>query len=384
MVSDKIQKLLERAVAEGDNMGCSALVLKEGKEVAYCQAGYADREADKKIERDSMFRIFSMSKPVTAVAVMKLVEEGELILVEPVCRYLYGFEDQKVMQEGALVPVKQKVLIKDLMNMTSGLVYPDPDTIPGKAVAEIYKEIDAGVLSTMDAANRFGQCPLAFQPGEGWRYGVSADVLGGIVEAVSGMKFGTFLREKIFEPLGMNDTDFYVPKEKFPRLTRTYSLMEDRRNKEDRTKLLGISVDMKENPSFESGGAGLVSTIDDYGCFGSMLNNDGWENGNRILQPATVRFLTNAGLAEKPQREFISTISNSLGFTYGNLMRVTNDRRLAGNMVGDGQYGWDGALGTLFANFPGENITIIYMMQRMQGGKMDVCSRLCNIVMSSF
>ncbi len=385
MLKDKVQELMDQAVGAGDNAGCNLLVLNRGEEVLYCQSGYADREEEKKIDRNTIFRIFSMTKPVTAAAVMTLVEEGKLSLLEPVSAYLPGFKNQKVIKKaGTLIPAKREMLVRDLMNMTGGLVYPDDATVPGRATGKVYEVIEKDGISTIDAANRFGQCPLLFQPGAEWQYGVSADVLGAVIEVISGMKYGDFLRERIFDPLGMKDTAFYVPQEKQARLAKTYSLTQEGACTEETGGLLAISVKMEQRPAFESGGAGLASTVDDYARFGAMLINGGTGSGRRILHPRTVDFLTKGGLTDRQQKNFTEMILNNPGYTYGNLMRVLNNRPCSGCMASAGEYGWGGALGTGFSNSPKEKVTIVYMMQRMMGGKVDLFIRLYNMIMNEF
>jgi CubicO group peptidase (beta-lactamase class C family) len=384
MLKDNVQKLMDQAVAVGDNAGCNLLVLKEGEEALYCQSGYADREQEKKIERDNIFRIFSMTKPVTATAVMTLVEEGKLSLLEPVSAYLPGFKNQKVVKDGTLVPAEREMFVRDLMNMTGGLVYPDDVTVPGRATEKVYESIEKDGISTLDAANRFGQCPLMFHPGAEWRYSVSADVLGAIIEVISGMKYGDYLKEKIFDPMGMKDTAFYVPQEKQARLAKTYSLTEEGTSTEETEELLAIPAKMEQKPTFESGGAGLASTVDDYARFGAMLINGGTGNGHQILHPRTVDFLTKGGLTDRQQKDFTRMILDNPGYTYGNLLRVLNNRPCSGCMASTGEYGWGGALGTGFSNSPKEKITIVYMMQRMMGGKVDLFIRLYNMIMNEF
>ena len=385
MLKEKVQKIMDQAVMDRQNAGCSLLVLKDGEEVLYCQSGYADVVQKKNIERDTIFQIFSMTKPITATAVMSLVEEGKLSLLEPVSAYLPGFKNQKVVEGEKLVPVECQVYIRDLMNMTGGLVYPENASLPGKTMTKIYDEIEKSkAVTTIEAANRFGTCPLLFQPGRGWQYSVSADVLGGIVELVSGMKYGEFLKERIFEPLGMVDTDFYVPKEKQSRLAKTYSSQEGGILVEEKDMLLAISGQMEERPNFESGGAGLASTIDDYARFGTMLLNMGMGNGHQILRPRTVEFLTNGGLNEIQQRDFERKASNLSGYTYGNMMRVLNTQKNAGFLGSEGSYGWDGAKETWFCNSPKEKMTILFMVQNINRVcvNVDLRGRLYNVIMS--
>lgn len=380
MLKKAIQSILDEAVVCNENVGSSILVLKDGKELLYCQSGYANEKKQQKIERDTIFRICSMTKPITAVAIMILLEEGKLSLMDPVSYYLSGFKNQKVSMNGKLYPVKRELLVKDLMNMTGGLAYTDPLTVSGRAVTDVFLQIEEGSLNTLEAANAFGGCPLLFQPGEGWNYSVSADVLGAIVEFVSGMKYRDFLKSRIFQPLGMEDTDFYVPKEKQARLARTYSILESGEHKEETFTFLGVTADMDKIPLFESGGAGLASTIDDYGKFGSMLLNKGYGNGVQILSSRAVDFLINGNLTKQQQEMFEDKINWLPGYTYGNLMRVLQDKKQAGFWASGGEYGWDGAMGTWFSNSPEEQMTIIYMVQKANGNNIDLRSRFYNLL----
>lgn len=180
---------------------------------------------------DTIFRCYSMTKPITSVAVMTLVEKGALALSDPASKYLPGFKDQKVYTDQGLVPANREVTIQDLLDMTAGVVYPDASfpagAIMDKIQADFYDKIAKGepTPSTYELANIIGQQPLAFQPGERWLYGFCADVLGAIVEVVSGKRYITYLKETIFEPLGMTDTDFYVPEQKQDRFMQFYQYM---------------------------------------------------------------------------------------------------------------------------------------------------------------
>lgn len=381
---NQIQEILYDAVQTGESAGCNVLVLEKGEEILYCESGYADRERGKMIERDTIFRIASMTKPVTAVAVMILVEEGKVSLLDPVSSYLPGFKNQKVAVGEELVPVRREMLVKDLMNMTGGLVYPGNGTAPGRATKQVYASlIENKSMTTVAAANQFGQCPLAFQPGEGWKYSVSAEVLGAVIEVASGMRFGDFLMEKIFKPLGMKDTDFYVPKDKQERLAKAYCMTEAGLVcQEELEQYMGISVHMEERPAFEAGGGGLVSTIDDYACFGAMLINGGLGNKERILRPRTVDFLTKGSLNEVQQKEFTRQEYNFPGYSYANLMRVLQKESNAGVLASQGEYGWHGMLGTWFSNSPSEKITIVYMEQHLSGKTKHTFSRIYNAIMT--
>lgn len=382
----QIKEAISGSIAENYIAGANLLVIKDGQEVYYHEDGFADKEARSPIKRDTIFRLYSMSKPVTAAAAMILLERGLIDLYEPVSKFLPGFANQKVAEHDALVSADRDVTIKDLLSMTSGLVYPGDDKA-GKDTAEVFLEVDQRLLgdnpmSTQEIANKLGGCALAFQPGTSWQYGSSADVLGAVIEVVSGQSFGEFLQKEIFDPLEMKDTGFWVPKDKMNRLVKTY---EDNGEGGLRVYLgnnLGINQQMDRKPAFESGGAGLVSTIDDYAKFATMLMNQGSLGGRQILRPKTVEYFTTARLNEAQQKGFDNWLT-LCGHSYGNLMRIMTDSRKAGDMGINGEYGWDGWLGAYFANIPSENLTMLFMIQRTNAGTNSLTRKLRNIILSS-
>ena len=215
-----IDRLIHSEIGRNNLAGANILLLQNGNELYSGSYGMADIGRGIPMKRDSLFRIFSMTKPITCAATMLLMERGLIDLYEPVCKYLPGFSNQTVMQpDGSTIPVDRDVQIRDLLNMTSGISYPDDCTPVGKTVAALFDEMmaaqDAGQgYSTVTLANKLGQIPLCFQPGTKWQYGASADVLGAVIEVVSGMRFSDFLKKEFFIPLDMPDTDFYVPDDK--------------------------------------------------------------------------------------------------------------------------------------------------------------------------
>ena len=384
---NQIKEVLHTGIKNGDVAGANMLVIKDGQESLYHEDGLADIASNRPIKRDTLFRLYSMTKPITAAAVMILLEGGQIDLFDPVCQYIPGFIGQKVDAYGQLIPVMRDVTIKDLLSMTSGLVYPNDENLAGEATLELFQEIDQKLLgekalSTLEIANRLGQCPLTFQPGTSWQYGTSADVLGAIVEVVSGQKFGRFLEQKIFEPLGMRDTGFWLPQEKRNRLATAYEMT----NKNDRFPYegnhLGIINALDRQPAFESGGAGLVSTIDDYARFAQMLMNRGSLDNVQILKPKTVNYLTSSTLQAEQQENFDLWHTLS-GHSFGNLMRVMTDHRQAGLLGSNGEYGWDGWLGAYFCNCPEDNLTILIMMQKKDAGTTSLTRKLRNTVYAS-
>ena len=364
------------------------MVRREGKETVYLESGYADIEAKKPVARDSIYRLYSMSKPITATAVMILVERGMIDLADPVCRYLPGFCGQMVAAAAGHVEKPWRdVTIQDLVNMTSGLVY-DGNHLTGKQTEALFAEVIQGLdegegraYGTVEIANRLGQIPLAFQPARSWCYGTSADVAGALVEVVSGMRFGDFLEKEIFTPLEMVDTGFWVPEEKQSRLVKTYECNEGKPSVLYTGNHLGIRNAMDRRPAFESGGAGLVSTIDDYSHFAQMLLNGGSYKGKQILSPAMVRFMTGHVLSAEQQEVFEREGMAWLeGFSYGNFMRVLVNPGRSTTLGSKGEYGWDGWLGCYFANAPQDQMTILMMTQKKDSGTFRMTRLLRNTI----
>ena len=383
---DLIQRQLDEAVADKVIAGCSCLVLKGGEEMGYYESGKRDVEKDLPITRDTIFRMFSMSKPITSVAVMQLMENGRLDIGDPVSKYLPGFKNQRCYKDGKITFVSEEMTIKNLLDMTSGLCYPgegnDTERITGDFVAEAAKKFHTPEeMTTVELMNELGKLPLAFEPGDKWNYSFSADVLGAIVEVVSGMKYSEYLYKNIFEPLEMFDTGFYVPEDKQDRLARAYYTDGVEFTEYTGENLL-IQNRLEERPKFESGGAGLSSTIDDYSKVCSMLLNGGEYKGKRILHPETIRFMTMGSLTQR-QQSCIGGWNYLNGYTYGNLLRVLKYPGEAVSIGVEGEYGWDGWLGVYVSNIPEYDMTILYMQQKPDTGTTDVVNKLRNVIFSS-
>lgn len=382
-LTQRLQALLEQAVQRQELAGANLLVRQGGKEIVYTQAGFANRETGRPFARDTIARLYSMTKPVTAVAAMILAERGLLDFGQSVAEILPEFRNQTVWVEGERAPVRRDIWVKDLLNMTSGLSYPGDDAA-GQEAAAVYRELDRRLytdapMSTAEFAARFGGCSLAFQPGERWMYGTSADVLGAVIQKLSGMRFGQFLRREIFEPLGMEDTGFYVPPLKQSRLAEVYEKTSQGLTHYP-TNHLGIRYTQDVPPAFESGGAGLVGTIDDYSKFAQMLLNGGQLNGVRILQPGTVRCLTCGGLTPWQEDSLWHSWDGMAGYGYGNLMRVVERPGMALYNCWQGEYGWDGWLGTYFCNSPANGVTILLLCQRRDTGTAAVTRMIRNVL----
>ena len=260
---------------------------------------------------------------------MILMEKGLLSLSDEAGMYIPSFKNQMVLTENGYVPAEREITIQDLLNMTAGVNYPDASFPAGREMQDMidkyYKDVEEGhPVSTYELANLIGKQPLKFQPGDRWNYSFCADVLGAIVEVISGKCYSDFLKEEIFNPLGMEDTDFYVPEEKQDRLMQNYQYMPETQTMEPCTwQHLGLVYMHKKQPAFESGGAGLVSTIDDYSKFVKMLLGKGTYNGIRILGSTTVEFMVQNNLSESQLRSYDWEALK--GYGYGNLMRVMTD-----------------------------------------------------------
>lgn len=381
----QLKKSLRKSIDNQDLAGANMLVFKKGEEIFYHEDGFADIEAGLPIQRDSIFRLYSMTKPVTAAAAMILVERGEIELNEPVSQFLNGFQHQMVEKNGSLVPVDRDVTLHDLLSMTSGLVYGGDDQA-GQGTTAVFEELDQRLLGdsplgTVEAMNKLGGVPLAFQPGTTWQYGTSSDVLGAVIEVVSGQRFGEFLKKELFDPLQMYDTGFWLPEEKRCRLVKTYTGSENGELELYTGNHLGIIHHMDRNPAFESGGAGLVSTVDDYAKFANMLMKKGKGNDTQLLREKTVNFLTSAMLSADQQKGF--DLWGQSGYSYGNFMRVLTNPSQAANLGSLGEYGWDGWLGCYFINCPKDELTFLFMMQKKDAGTTPLTRKLRNIVFSS-
>ena len=383
----KLKGLMDKAVAEKELAGGCLLVRSHGEEYCYLEAGMADVEEGKPIERDQIYRLYSMSKPVTGAAAMKLFEDGVLDLGQPVSAYLPSFQDSLVEQDGRLVKADRQIQVQDLLNMTSGLVYNGEAGLAGRHADEVFGELMDRLqtdhpMTTRELAVRLGQGPLLFQPGSSWKYGSSADVLGAVIEAAADMPFGEYLKKSFFEPLGMKDTGFFVPEEKRERLVTAYRADGKGGLEAYRENHLGIFNAMDRKPAFESGGAGLVSTVDDYARFAQMLLNGGELDGARVLKPRTIDYMTSGALNGTQREAFVRNFPTMPGFDYGNLVRVMKEPGKSCTLNNVGEYGWDGWLGCYFANDPAADMTILFMMQKTDSGLTPLVRRLRNVIMS--
>ena len=364
-MKDQIDFIINDAIAHKASIGANCLVFKDSREVCSFFAGNADREKDIPMQRDSIFRLFSLTKPITAAAVMILFDRGLLTPETPVADIFPEFAEMTCLDEnGNIVPCSEKMTIFHLLTMTSGLPYANNFNKSVLAAGRLFDEIDAGnqgcgePVTTLGFARRAAGLPLMFPCGSHWDYGISADILGAVAEKVTGMKYSEFLRKKIFEPLGMKDTGFYVPAEKLDRFTALYK-WENNVLVRDESCYLGLTH-YTAPPSFESGGAGLVSTIEDYSKFALMLTGRGQLNGVRIISEKAFDYMTTPHLEKTQQGDLWDRLA---GYNYGCLVRIMTDQDIAEIKTANGEFGWDGWTGTYFCSNAETGITVLYFTQ---------------------
>jgi CubicO group peptidase (beta-lactamase class C family) len=360
----RIDDFVERHLEAHHFAGAVTVVARRGRVVQFKTYGMRDIEAGIPMSKDSIFRIYSMSKPITSVAVMILHEEGHFLLSDPISRYLPEFEDIEVgveeVEEASgervlkTVPAEREVSIRDLLRHTSGLTYGFwGDSLVDKMYLD--KEVLTKDATIQEIITKLGTIPLKHQPGDVWEYGLSTDVLGRLVEVVSGKPFDEFLEERVFAPLGMTDTAFYVPFEKASRLATVYEANETNTaiTPYDPSK----ARDFLKKPTYFSGGGGLVSTAADYLRFSQMLLKGGALDGVRILGPETVELMTMDHLVEITDRRDLGPYGFGLGFG------ISLDRGISGSILSGGSYGWGGLAHTGFWIDPQEGLIGIFLTQ---------------------
>jgi CubicO group peptidase (beta-lactamase class C family) len=360
---DRITQWLKADSEKGKIPGAVVLIVRHGKVAYFESVGVVDPETKAPMRKDAIFRIYSMSKPITSVAVMMLAEQGKLTLDEPIAKYIPSFKDLKVGVESKgedgkpkldLEAAKKPITIQDLLRHTSGLTYGFfGDMLVKKAYVDA--DLHAGDFDNAEFAERIAKLPLAFQPGTTWDYGYSTDILGRLVEIVSGKSLYQFEKENILDPLGMTDTTFYVTDAaKQPRIAEPF--------KDDR--VIGTGVTMSEPRTagkWESGGGGMVGTVSDYARFATMLLNGGTLDGKRYLGPKTLAYMTSDHNADviTPGPYYIP--GAGYGFGLGFAVRKATGVALSTGSAGD--YNWGGAAGTFFWIDPKENMFVVYAMQ---------------------
>lgn len=352
----RMSDAFRRDIDKGTTPGVTVMVARRGKVGWFDALGRQNPETDAPMAPDSIFRIFSMTKPIVSIGIMTLLEDGELLLSDPLAKYIPEFADQKVALENngrlELVPLVRPITIQDLLRHTSGITYDHTGDGP---VQKMYQQsrLRSRKITNAEHAAMVASFPLMCQPGSEWNYSRSTDILGRVIEVISGQSLGAFLTERILAPLQMTETGFHTGGENRGRLAEPFA---SDPWTGDAVKLF----DMTEKPAMESGGGGLVSTTMDYARFCQMLLNGGTLDGNRIIGRKTLQFMASDHL--DPSVKINGTLlSPGHGFGLGFCVRTHEGLApIAGSV---GQFFWSGIAGTFFWIDPKEDLFAVFMSQ---------------------
>jgi len=350
----RIHEAIQRHIDAGEISGAVTLVARRGRIVHFEAHGLMDLESRRAMQKDAIFRLASMTKPITGTAAMMMLEEGKLRLSDKVSKFLPEFSNPKVAvatnggKDFYVIPANRELTIRDLLTHTNGLMTGGPGSKSGPP-----RPTEGDTLATY--IPRLGAVPLDFQPGSEWAYSgyAAPDTLARIIEIVSGQPYDEFLRTRLFEPLGMKDTFFYPPDDKRSRLVTLYRKTPDGLVKAEKQN--GFSF-----KTYFSGGGGLMSTAEDYLQFAQMLLNGGELNGKRFLSPRTVELMSSNHVGDM----FNGKLGRPAhGMGYGLLVGIVEDGVAAGLRVSNGSFGWDGAYGTQTWIDPREKMVTIVLIQ---------------------
>jgi CubicO group peptidase (beta-lactamase class C family) len=362
----RISTALSEMVDGGRAAGVSVLIWKDGSEAYFGSAGFADREAGRRMTRDTVAQIFSMTKPVTGVALMQLWEQGKFGLDDPLYRYLPDFESMRVYVgkddsgSPAYRPAARPISVRDVMRHTAGFAY-GPGNTPAH---DAYVKADPLALNNdlAEMGKRLAKVPLLFDPGARWNYSIAVDVQALLVEVLSGQRFADYVRQHVFEPLAMRETAWRQPDERFSRLAAMY--------RDSNGKLVHDPDSATRRLNFQDnrltgGGFGLASTLDDYMRFARMLLNGGELDGTRILKASTVKLMSTEHLdARITQRDFLPG-KGSVGFGLDFAVRVSQPQKPEESRGAVGEFFWDGAASTLFWVDPANHLAAVFFTQKM-------------------
>ena len=388
--------LMRNYIEPGKIAGCQVAVARHGHLAYQRSFGQMDIERGKAMAEDAIFRIYSMSKPITSVALMTLFEQGYFQLDDPVSRYVPEWRDHKVWVSGdadnmELIAPKTPMTFRHVLSHTGGLTYGNalaavgaPETAHPVDLAYTREKVGRAAGDTLhDFAKKLAKVPLRYQPGERWMYSFSTDVCGYLVEVISGKRFDKYLQEVIFEPLKMKDTAFFVAPEKASRFAANYTRLPNKT-----LKLVddpGASAYLKE-PTFFGGGGGLTGTTADYLRFTEMLRRGGELDGARILGPRTIELMHKnhlkggRDLTEMAIGSFSETANSGVGFGLGFASTLSE---VATGTLGEGDYYWGGAASTIFWVDPKEDLSVVFMTQLMPSSTFNFRGQLKNIIYSS-
>ena len=355
----RVDSKMEELIKNERLTGGIVVIARKGKIAHFKPYGLRDREAKLPMEKDTIFRIYSMTKAITSVAALMLHEEGKLGLDDPLSKFFPSLKDLKVHSKDGLVALKREPTVSDLMRHTAGLTY-GRSGIP--AADQAYKKarmLDRN-LAIRPMVSGMSTVPLVFQPGSDWRYGCATDVLGGVVEVASGQKLDVFFRERIFKPLGMKETGFYVPKDKVDRFAVNYSYKDNRLSVKDAPR----TSKYLENPTFLSGGGGLCSTADDYMRFLLMVSGGGKLGTERLLKKKSIRLMTTNQIPKGGGWvSFGTQVREGVGFGLGFSVRVKMSDWDPDGRVGE--YGWGGAASTHYWISRKDDLVVLTLEQVM-------------------
>ncbi|MBO9684793.1 MAG: beta-lactamase family protein [Flavisolibacter sp.] len=367
----RIDHMLKSFIDSNKTVGLSALIFEKGKEVYYNAYGYADREANKPMDRNTIVRIFSMTKPIVGVALMTLYEKGRFQLDDPLYKYAPEFKDMKVFtgvdanNNPILEPVKRPITIRDITRHTAGFAGGGHPVL-----AAMVRNADVmnrnNTLAEM--AKRLASLPLAFHPSDQWLYGPSVDVQAYLVEKLSGKPFDQYLKETIFDPLKMTHTGYYVPESKRKHFAAVYN----RSNEGVFTRMPDSSANLMNTQhwTLKQGGLGLTSTLDDYMKFAQMLVHKGELNGVRILKPETVRLMATNHLSDTISKRMWLPDRGQVGFGIDFAVRTAPPKTKEENNGVVGEFFWDGAMSTLFWVDPVNDLTAVLFTQLLPYDKV--------------
>ncbi len=365
----KIDELFQSNIEQGNIAGATALVARRGKIVYYETTGYNDLENKIPLEKDAIFRIASQTKGITSVAIMRLYEEGKLDLQDPVSKHLTEFNypeliDQFKEKDSSYIsrPAKREVTIQDLLTHTSGYAYPGNGGDDGNAVyakARIMNGVPTKSSTLKDEMQKISKLPLIHEPGKKFTYGLSTDILGYLVEVLSGKNLEEYFRSEIFDPLGMEDTYFHLPEDKHARLMNLYQGRPG--NKELNKAPEAMAGYPKNTKMYYSGGGGLSSTAMDYAIFIQMLLNEGEYNGVRLLKPETIQLMRRNHIGELGAGSlFLPATTDKFGLGFEVMFPSEADSML----ISAGSFGWGGAFGSLYWIDPKEELIAHLVIQK--------------------
>jgi CubicO group peptidase (beta-lactamase class C family) len=354
-----VDKKMEALIEDNRLTGGTVVIARNGKVAHFETYGLRNREEELLVEKDTIFRIYSMTKAITSMAALMLWEEEKLNLDDPLSKFFPPLKKMKVWKDGKLIDTEREATVADLLRHTSGLSY---GWMSDKPIRDALRS--AGVLDRnkklVPMMNGMGEVPLQFQPGSDWVYGCSTDVLGGVVEVASGMPFDKFLEKRIFKPMKMKDTGFYVPADKVDRFATNYNYRKGKLTMIDDPK----TSSYLENPAFKSGGGGLCSTATDYMRFLLMIENGGKFEGKKYLSKKSVKLMTTNQIPEGGGWvTFGEQVREGVGFGHGFSVRVKMSKWDPNGRVGE--YGWGGAASTHYWISPKDNLIVLTLEQVM-------------------